>query len=149
MSAWEPLRHRAFRILERAFGVAAAGLVAGPLLGRGRLRPTRTGLDLEPTQAWGEPHLVFDAAPDSGPVLVTVDWRVREQDADAFEAAMRPVERIRRRTGDATRWGLFQDGEDAERFPETSRSRPGASMSASTSSGSRSATTSSRRGPAR
>jgi len=47
-----------------------------------------------------------------------VEWRVREQDADAFQAAMRPVERVRRRTG-ATRWGLFQDGEDPERFLET------------------------------
>ena len=104
--------------LETAFSVAAAGLLIGPALGRRRLRLTRSDLDLEPTAVWGEPHLTFDASPDDGPVLVTVEWRVREQDADAFQAAMRPVERVRRRTG-ATRWGLFQDGEDPERFLET------------------------------
>lgn len=101
-----------------AFTVAAAGLLLGPLLGQGRLRLTATDLDLRPAPAWSEPHLVLDPVPGAGPVLVTIEWRVRVRDAAAFAEAMRPVERARRQTG-ASRWGLYRDAEDPECFLET------------------------------
>ena len=59
----------------------------------------------------------FDPAPDIGPVLVTVRYKVAPEREDAFVAAMQDVRRSRRRTG-ATRWGLFREGEEADRFVE-------------------------------
>ena len=53
----------------------------------------------------------------AGPVLITVEWHVPAERVEAFREAMRVVERIRRRTG-ARRWGLFQDGEEADLFLE-------------------------------
>jgi MFS family permease len=96
--------------------VSAGGLLAGIAVGRGRAL-TPLDVDLRPARAWPEPELALDPAPGDGPVLVTVEYRVRADQADAFRAAMRPVERARRRTG-ARRWGLFQDGADPERFLE-------------------------------
>ena len=64
-----------------------------------------------------EPEMVLDAGPDHGPVLVTIEYRVPPERADAFREAMQPVSRARRRSG-GERWGLFQDGADPERFEE-------------------------------
>ena len=58
-----------------------------------------------------QPHL------DEGPVLVTSAWRVGEANVEAFVEAMRHVRGSRLRTG-ATRWELFRDGEDPQRFVE-------------------------------
>jgi len=58
-----------------------------------------------------QPHL------DEGPVLVTVVYRVEEANAQPFVGAMRAVRGSRQRTG-ATRWGLFRDGADPDRFVE-------------------------------
>jgi MFS family permease len=102
--------------LEVAFAAAAAGLVAGVAAGR-RLRLVALDVDLSPARHWPEPHLVLEPEPGDGPVLVTVEWHVEPEDADAFRAAMEPVGRSRRRTG-ARRWGLFQDGADPTRFLE-------------------------------
>jgi MFS family permease len=70
-----------------------------------------------PAPAWAEPHLLFEPSADAGPVLVSLAYRVRPVNAEAFVAAMRPVRESRQRTG-ATRWGLFRDGEDPDRFVE-------------------------------
>jgi quinol monooxygenase YgiN len=68
-------------------------------------------------EAVSEPDMVIDPDPAHGPVLVTVEYRVRPERADEFREAMRPVGRARRRSG-GERWGLFQDGADPERFVE-------------------------------
>ena len=60
----------------------------------------------------------IEAEPDSGPVLVTVEWRIDPSDSEEFERAMTPLRRSRRQTG-ATRWGLFQDTADPALFLET------------------------------
>ncbi|NMH99790.1 MFS transporter [Pseudonocardia acidicola] len=54
---------------------------------------------------------------DTGPVLVTVEWRVPPENVADFLVAMRPVGRARRRTG-AKLWGLFRDLEDPGCFLE-------------------------------
>jgi quinol monooxygenase YgiN len=58
-----------------------------------------------------QPHL------DEGPVLVTAVYQVAEENHEAFTEAMKAVRGSRLRTG-ATRWGLFRDGEQPERFVE-------------------------------
>jgi MFS family permease len=100
-----------------AFGVVAAGLLLG--LPAARRWPLRApgGIDVRPSQHWPEPDLVIDPDLRHGPVLVTVEYRVPAERADAFREAMLPVGRARRRSG-GERWGLFQDGADPERFVE-------------------------------
>jgi MFS family permease len=82
--------------------------------------PLRSGeeLDLRPSQHWPEPELMLEPAADDGPVLVTVEYRVAAAQQADFCEAMADVQLIRRRDG-ATRWGLFRDAADSERFLET------------------------------
>jgi len=62
----------------------------------------------------------FAVAPglEQGPVLVTIEYRVEAQHADAFLRAMGKYERVRRRDG-ASRWGLYRDLEQADASLET------------------------------
>ncbi|HUQ59211.1 MFS transporter [Lentzea sp.] len=73
-------------------------------------------LDVSPATYWEEPPEIGDAG--AGPVLVTVEWEVAQENEDAFIDAMQRVGRARRRTG-ATMWGLFRDTEKPETFLET------------------------------
>lgn len=76
--------------------------------------------DTSPSEHWPAPRLSFEPAADDGPVLVTATYRVAPEQAESFAAAMRAVERSRRRTG-ATWWVLSRDGADRERFVEIYR----------------------------
>ena len=57
-------------------------------------------------------------APDDGPVLVVVEYRVVRERADGFAEAMHALGRLRRRDG-AIHWLLASDVEDPERHLET------------------------------
>ncbi len=76
--------------------------------------------DLSPWNHWRMPVIVEDADPelDQGPVLVTVEYRVEAQHAEAFVSAMQRYGRVRRRDG-AFRWGIFRDLERADVYVET------------------------------
>ena len=101
-----------------ALGCAAAVLALGTLMAL-RFRLARgEKLDLRSAPYTSEPSLVLEPRPEQGPVLVTLEYRVSEANADAFAEAMRKVGRVRRRTG-ATRWGLFRDPASPDRFLET------------------------------
>ena len=56
--------------------------------------------------------------PDDGPVLILVEYRVGEEDTDAFLQAMAGLRIVRRRLG-GTRWGVFQDVTAHGKFFET------------------------------
>jgi hypothetical protein len=90
---------------------AALGLVA-------RL-PDTTG-DVSPWNHWRMPAVIAGVAPApaEGPVLVTVEYIVDRDHADAFKRAMLEYERVRRRDG-ASSWGIFQDVETPDRYLET------------------------------
>ena len=111
---WGVIAHAAG--VEWAFVTSAAGVALGVLVGV-RARLLSRDLDLRPAGEWSEPHLVIEPRPDSGPVLVVVEWHVPPERHAEFRVAMQPVERARRRSG-ARRWGLYCDGEDASRFIE-------------------------------
>ena len=101
-----------------ALGCAAAALALGTLVAL-RFRLARgEKLDLRSAPYSSEPTLVIEPRPEQGPVLVTLEYRVLPENADAFAEAMRKVGRVRRRTG-ARRWGLFRDPASPERFLET------------------------------
>jgi MFS family permease len=101
-----------------ALGAAAGALVVSTLVARRFKLAWGERLDLRTSGHWPEPTLVIEPRPEQGPVLVTAEYRVPEENADEFTEAMRRVGRTRRRTG-AHRWGLFRDPSDPERFLET------------------------------
>jgi MFS family permease len=77
----------------------------------GRRLPLRQpeGLNLDPSRTWSsESRAQLDRLIDSGPVVVTVEYRIALEDADAFRLAMHELRRVRRRDG-AKRWSLMQD----------------------------------------
>ncbi|WEV29198.1 MFS transporter [Streptomyces sp. 71268] len=90
--------------------VSALSLRRWPLYGA-------EGVDPSPSAHWPVPPLVFEPGPTTGPVLVTVSYRVAPGDVTAFSDRMEHVARSRRRTGALT-WGLYQDGQDPGHFIE-------------------------------
>ena len=80
------------------------------MLARDRLDVELSGMDA--------PVVTLSPHPTDGPVLVTVRYRVPNDDLAAFSTEMRRVERQRRRTG-ARQWGLFRDLVDTELVVET------------------------------
>ncbi|MET9076109.1 MFS transporter [Streptomyces sp. NPDC004232] len=78
---------------------------------------TRRPSTRPPSDHWPVPPLVFEPGPADGPVLVSVVYRVGPGNRSAFTDCMDHVARSRRRTGALT-WGLYQDGNDPERFIE-------------------------------
>lgn len=105
-------------------GIPAALLIAaGGALGAAMLvRPFKlqqgAGLDHTPSSHWPAPVVAREIAPDSGPVMVTVDYRIAAEHRAAFLAAMRDLEAARRRDG-AVAWGLYEDAAQPGRFLET------------------------------
>jgi MFS family permease len=93
--------------------VLLGGVVAGIFV-----RVPETGhLDQEPAIYWPVARLAFEPEPDTGPVLVTVEFTVTPEREEAFLAAMNHLGQSRRRTG-ATRWELYRDGDRPDRFVE-------------------------------
>jgi len=76
-------------------------------------------LDLTPSLHWPEPKVVPSDKPDkSGPVLVTVEYRIDPEKAEAFKNAARRLGEIRQRDG-ALYWNLFHDTTDGGRYVES------------------------------
>jgi quinol monooxygenase YgiN len=75
-------------------------------------------LNLDPLRkTLAPPNMTAEVVPQSGPVVVTVEYRIAAQDRDAFMLAMREMRRIRRRDG-AQRWTLLQDIDDPSLWTE-------------------------------
>jgi MFS family permease len=74
-------------------------------------------LNFTPSMHWPQPVLAETPEPDSGPVLVTIAYRIREDKRDEFVTAMQEVGEMRRRNG-AYFWQLFHDTGDPTRFIE-------------------------------
>jgi predicted MFS family arabinose efflux permease len=104
--------------LPLAHFLAAGGAVAAIALTWHWKLQTGAGIDLTPSMHWPAPITTQDIAQDRGPVLVTVEYRIRPQDREAFLEAMAKLEHERRRDG-AYRWGIFEDAAEAGRIVET------------------------------
>ena len=109
---------------------AAALVLAIPLLRRWKLQ-TGAGVDLSPSMHWPAPVLSRDIEADRGPVLVTIEYRIRPEHRDAFLAAIEKLAPERRRDG-AFDWCIFEDVETAGRFVETFQVDSGSSTCGST-----------------
>jgi MFS family permease len=101
-----------------AMTIAAAGLVSTlALIPRYRM-VEHEKLNLNPSLHWPAPMIALPILNDRGPVLVTVEYRVDPQHAEAFIQAMEKIRLQRMRTG-AFQWGLFNDAADPTQFVET------------------------------
>jgi hypothetical protein len=98
------------------FLAAAGALLAIPLTWRWKLQ-AGTGGDLTPSMHWPAPITAHEIGDDRGPVLVTVEYRIRPQDREAFFKAIEPLGYERRRDG-AYRWGVFEDAAEPGRMIE-------------------------------
>jgi MFS family permease len=90
--------------------IAAIGaILAIPLTWRAKLGQGEA-TDLSPAMSWPEPVVAgaLDAAPDRGPVMVTIRYRIDEADTPAFLAATYELSDERYRDG-AHAWGVYQD----------------------------------------
>jgi MFS family permease len=99
------------------FVAAAGALLVIPLTRRWKLQ-TAAGIDLTPSMSWPPPIVSGHIENDQGPVMVTVEYRVRPENRDAFLASLEKLGHERRRDG-AYAWGIFEDTADRSRFLET------------------------------
>src|SRR5699024_9234658 len=89
--------------VRKALLVAAAVMVACALLGLRVPLARLTDLNLDPLSRWREPDTAVPVQPRTGPVVVTVEYIIREEDVLEFLGAMAERRRIRRRDG-ARNW---------------------------------------------
>jgi MFS family permease len=102
---------------EQALLISAFALLAGAALGLRYELPPLEALNLDPLSRWREPKVAVDIEPRSGPVIVTIEWLIREEDVVEFLKAMAERKRIRRRDG-ARHWTLLRDLTDPELWIE-------------------------------
>lgn len=107
-------------VVASQFGLVTCLICSGSLMAisalLGRKLPLHQpeGLNLDPSRTWSsESRAQLDRLIDTGPVVVTVEYRIAPEDADSFRLAMHELRRIRRRDG-ARRWSLMQDMEAPE-----------------------------------
>ncbi|CAH1668497.1 MFS transporter [Chelatococcus asaccharovorans] len=86
--------------------IASALMLVGAALGLKRLGlPEQTALNLDPLNSWKEPHLALDLLPRSGPIVIIIEYVIKDENLPAFLSAMAERRRIRRRDG-ARYWTL-------------------------------------------
>jgi len=89
--------------------VTGALMAISTVLGRRLALRQPEGLNLDPSRTWStENRAQLDRLIDTGPVVVTVEYKIAVEDAETFRVAMHELKRIRRRDG-AKRWSLMQD----------------------------------------
>jgi len=104
--------------LSVALGVAGLALCLG-IVGAVFWPLEQPRVDLRPSVSALQPPLAeLSTDPGRGPVLVTIDYRVAMDKQRTFVEVMQNLRVVRRRDG-ASRWGLYQDPSDGERFVET------------------------------
>jgi MFS family permease len=97
---------------------AAIALLAGALVGLRLPLPVRADLDVAPLGRWNLPHLALELQGQSGPVAILIEYRIRNEDAQAFLDAMAEQRRVRRRDG-ARQWELMRDTQNPEQWIES------------------------------
>jgi hypothetical protein len=92
--------------------LVAASVVVLPL------RPQTGQLDRTVTAYCApEPTLIFDPQPDDGPVVITIDYNVPDDNRDSFMGLMSGLEKSRRRVG-AHSWSFQRSGETQDQYRE-------------------------------
>lgn len=87
--------------------LAGASVVVLPL------HPATGTLPRGVSTAWPTPTVIFGPAPEDGPVVVCVTYRVASAEQADFDRSMAAVGKARRRTGGYS-WGLYRDSVDPD-----------------------------------
>ncbi|HEX7061690.1 MAG TPA: MFS transporter [Woeseiaceae bacterium] len=103
--------------ISQALLASAVVLLVCIALGWRYAQPETGVLDLDLARRWQEPEIALDIEQRSGPIVVSVEYRIRDDDVLAFLAAMAERRRIRRRDG-ARHWTLLRDLEEPELWIE-------------------------------
>jgi MFS family permease len=104
--------------LSMAHFVAAGGMLLGVAATWRFKLDTDAAIDLTPSMHWPVPVVSTSIEHNAGPVLVTVEYRVRGEDREAFLSAIQRVGGERVRDGAYT-WGVFEDVSESNVFIET------------------------------
>ncbi len=96
---------------------AAGGMLAGLLTIKFFPLQSVNGEDLTKANSWEDPVVATPIGHDDGPVVITIEYVIDLQDADAFRAAMQPVATTRYRDG-AMSWLLSRDTEEPTKWLE-------------------------------
>ena len=80
----------------RVPGLAYVAVLVGGAAGLWLPLPGRADLNLNPLNRWREPDVAIDIRPRSGPILVEIEYRIREADVPEFLAAMAERQRFTR-----------------------------------------------------
>lgn len=101
------------------FSLLACAAVLFGCAALGALRPLAQSkdLDLDPLRHWQEPQTAVPVDSRTGPVVITIEYIIRDADQMRFLAAMSERRRIRRRDG-ALNWRLLRDLSDPELWIE-------------------------------
>lgn len=97
---------------------SAALMLVGAALGLVIRLPDAAALNLDPLNRWKEPSVALDLKARSGPIVISIEYVIREEDLHDFLDAMAERRRIRRRDG-ARQWTLARDLENPELWTET------------------------------
>ena len=100
-----------------ALSIAAVALMLCAALGWWRALPQTEELNLDPLRTWTAPHTAVPVEARTGPVVVTIEYKIAESDVIEFLRAMSERKRIRRRDG-AHNWMLVRDLSDPESWIE-------------------------------
>ncbi len=110
-------------IVTQLAGLRLAVLVAAALVGVSALVglllriPENADLDRTPLAYWGATSVGLEPGSDTGPVLVSIEYEVTDDEEAAFLTAMEALRRSRLRSG-ASRWDLWRVGEAPQLFLE-------------------------------
>jgi len=91
-----------------ALAVASIVVFACAVLGRWLPLTQTEELNLDPLSRWKEPTTVVRVEARTGPVVITIEYIIREEDITEFLATMVERRRVRRRDG-ARSWRLLRD----------------------------------------
>lgn len=100
---------------------AAFTLLIGGTIGLWLGLPRRQSLDLDPANRWKEPQINLAIEPRSGPIVISIEYRIRPQDVRRFLKVMADRKRVRMRDG-AREWTLRRDLQETDVWIESFKS---------------------------
>jgi MFS family permease len=109
------------RGVSAALLASAAALLIGAGVGLFLKIPPRVMLDLDPANRWKEPDINVPIEPRSGPIVISIEYRIRPQDVREFLKVMSDRKRIRMRDG-AREWTLRRDLGETDLWVESYKS---------------------------
>jgi MFS family permease len=96
---------------EWALLASSVVMILGGLVGLRYALPEFRSLNLDPLNQFSEPLLALDLKPRSGPIVIMIDYVIKEEDVPEFLQMMAARRRIRIRDG-AGHWALMRDLEN-------------------------------------